>query len=285
MKQAQTAIHIPLTPDPMQGRRRKGAGLGLPVLMMAAALMMPTGALALDRYEGTAHSTRDGSLLYRETHWRYEDQGKPARLVVYRCADGTPFARKRVWAATQSSAPDFEFLDARDGYREGVRRTEGKREVYVQANAKAPMRSRPLANPANAVIDAGFDAFVRSRWTALVKGEKVTAKFLLPSRQTFLGVAIRKVDAAPAKAPPADQLRLGMNLDAWYGFAVPQTTLTYVTTDRWLLRFEGIGTIRDRQGRNQEVRIEFPQRLLVSGAPRSGLDADLGIPLQRQCRG
>jgi len=246
---------------------------------------MPTAAFALDRYEGTAHSTRDGSLLYRETHWRYEEQGKPARLVVYRCADGTPFARKRVWSATQSSAPDFDFMDARDGYQEGVRRAGGRREVYVQANAKAPMRSRALANPANAVIDAGFDAFVRSRWTALAKGEKVTAKFLLPSRQTFLGVAIRKVDAAQATAAAPDQLRLSMNLDAWYGFAVPQTTLTYVTSDRWLLRFEGIGTIRDRQGRNQEVRIEFPKRLLVSGAPRAGLDADLSIPLQRQCRG
>ncbi len=273
-----------IAPPPIQPTRPAAAGLGLPVLVVVA-LLMPTGASALDRYEGTAHSTRDGSLLYRETHWRYEDQGKPARLVVYRCADGTPFARKRVWSATQASAPDFEFLDARDGYREGVRRAGAKREVYVQANAKAPMRSRALANPANAVIDAGFDAFVRSRWTALAKGEKVTAKFLLPSRQTFLGVAIRKVDAAQAKTAAPDQLRLSMNLDAWYGFAVPQTTLTYVTSDRWLLRFEGIGTIRDRQGRNQDVRIEFPQRLLVSGAPRAGLDADLSIPLQRQCQG
>ena len=282
MKQIQTENCISL-PDAKQ-RTEVAARHGLQILL-ATALLAPFGAFALDRYDGTAHSTRDGSVLYRETHWRYQDQGKPARLVLYRCADGTPFARKRVWTGAEASAPDFEFLDARDGYREGVRRTGGKREVYVQANAKAPMRSRQLANPANAVIDAGFDAFVRSRWAALVKGEKVTAKFLLPSRQTFLGVAIRKVDATQAKAAAPDQLRLGMNLDAWYGFALPQTTLTYVTSDRWLLRFEGIGTIRDRQGRNQEVRIEFPQRLLVSGAPRSGLDADLDIPLQRQCRG
>ncbi len=275
-------MHPPLMV--IQRNEPMAAGHGLPILM-AAALLMPSGAFALDRYEGTAHSKRDGSVLYRETHWRYDDQGKPARLVLYRCADGTPFARKRVWTGVQPSAPDFEFLDARDGYSEGVRRAGGKREVYVQANAKAPLRSQQIANPANAVIDAGFDAFVRSRWTALAKGEKVTAKFLLPSRQAFLGVAIRKVDAAQPKVPAADQLRLSMNLDAWYGFAVPQTTLTYVTSDRWLLRFEGIGTIRDRQGRNQEVRIEFPQRLLVTGAPRTGVDADLSVPLLRQCRG
>ena len=70
-----------------------------------------------------------------------------------------------------------------------------------------------------------------------------------------------------------------------YGFAVPQTTLTYLSRDRWLLRFEGIGTIRDRKGRNQEVRIEFPPRLLVTSAPRAELDAALAAPLQQQCRG
>jgi len=156
--------------------------------------------------------------------------------------------------------------------------------VYVQANTGATPRSRQIAYPANAVIDAGFDAFVRAQWSALAKGEKVTAKFLLPSRQAFLGVGIRKIDDAAGKAQAPDQLRLRMNLDAWYGFAVPQTTLTYLTSDRWLLRFEGIGTIRDRQGRNQEVRIDFPKRLLVTSAPQAELDAALSVPLQRQCR-
>lgn len=253
-----------------------------PLILLAVGLLAPAPALALDRYEGSAYSTRDGSLLYRETHWRYLDQGKQARLVLYRCADGTPFARKRVWAGAQPSAPDFDFIDARDGYREGVRRSGGKREVYAQANASSALRARPIGSPANAVIDAGFDAFVRAQWAALANGSKVTAKFLLPSRQAFLGVGIRKIEGVAAPKA-ADQLRLRMNLDAWYGFAVPQTTLTYLASDRWLLRFEGIGTIRDRQGRNQEVRIEFPQRP-TPGAKRADLDAALAVPLQRQCR-
>jgi len=253
-------------------------------LLLLAGLLAPAMASALDRYEGSAYHSRSGSLLYRETHWRYQDQGKQARLVLYRCADGTPFARKRVWAAAQPSAPDFEFLDARDGYREGVRRNGNRREVYVQANTTAPLRSRPIDSPANAVIDAGFDTFVRAKWSALSKGDKVTAKFMLPSRQAFLGVGIRKVDDAPVTPQPKDQLRLRMNLDAWYGFAVPQTTLTYLASDRWLLRFEGIGTIRDRQGKNQDVRIEFPPKLLKS-ASQAELESALTIPLQRQCRG
>ncbi len=249
--------------------------------LMCAGLLAPSAVFALDRYQGSAYSERDGSLLYRETHWRYQDQGKPTRLVVYSCADGTPFARKRVWSGAQAGAPDFEFIDARDGYREGVRRTGGRREVYVQASEKAPMRSRAIDTPANAVIDAGFDAFVRAQWPALAKGGKVTAKFLLPSRQAFLGVGIRKVEAGAAAAP-ADEVRLRMKLDAWYGFAVPETTLIYLGKDRWLRRFEGIGTIRDGKGRNQQVRIEFPQRAAFGA--EADLASALAAPLQRQCR-
>lgn len=253
-------------------------------VLMFAGLLAPSAALALDRYEGSAFSVRDGSLLYRETHWRYQDRGRPARLVIYSCPDGTPFARKQVWTGQQPSAPDFEFVDARDGYREGVRRTGGRREVHVQATTRATPRSRAFETPANAVIDAGFDAFVRAQWPALARGDKVTAKFLLPSRQAFLGVGIRQVDAGAAATAVPDQVRLRMSLDAWYGFAVPETTLTYLARDRWLRRFEGIGTIRDAKGRNQQVRIEFPQRPSTGVTPAQ-LAAALAVPLQRQCRG
>lgn len=253
-------------------------------ILLAAGLIASSAAVAQDRYEGSAYGTRDGKLLYRETHWRYLDQGQQARLVLYTCADGTPFARKRVWAGAQPAAPDFEFVDARDGYREGVRRAGGRREVFVQADAESALRIKPIETPPLAVIDAGFDAFVRAQWSALAKGSKVTARFLLPSRQTFLAVGIRKAEEVPAGAQSKDHLRLRMTLDAWYGFAVPQTTLTYRASDRWLLRFEGIGTIRDRQGRNQAVRIEFPPRL-VAAATRAELEAARTVPLERQCRG
>ena len=248
--------------------------------LLAAALLAPAPALALDRYEGTAHSTRDGRLLYRETHFRYEERGKPARLVLYRCANGTPFERKQVWSGAEPSAPDFEFHDARDGYaRACAARRQARGVCPGRTGAKVRSKHWPAGQR---VIDAGFDAFVRSNGL-LARGEKVTASFLLPSRQAFLGVGIRKIEA-PTGAQSKGQLRLRMNLDAWYGFAVPQTTLTYLADDRWLLRFEGIGTIRDAQGRNQEVRIEFPPRLRVASAPRADLDAALKAPLQGQCR-
>jgi hypothetical protein len=45
---------------------------------------------------------------------------------------------------------------------------------------------------AEAVADAGFDALVPSKWEPLMAGKRVSAAFLLPSRQDFLEVNIRQ---------------------------------------------------------------------------------------------
>ena len=249
---------------------------------MVLSILSPSPAFAAERYEGLAYAKADGKLAYRELHWRYEEQGSPTRLVVYRCPDGTAFARKRVRATADASAPDFEFIDGRDGYREGVRGGGDRREVFVQERRDAAPRMRTLRMGAGVVVDAGFDALVRKRWDELLAGDAVAAAFLLPSRFDLLGVSIRRVESA---AGDAATIRLRMKLDAWYGFAAPQTDLAYRTSDRWLLRFEGIGSIRDANGRNQAVRIEFPPDLHAASVDRAEVDAALALPLSGQCNG
>lgn len=269
--------------QPDQSLRMPASGPRAALVLLALAWLVPSTAWALDRYEGIAYDRQDGELVYREVHWRYEDQDRPARLVLYRCPDGAAFARKRVWAARDAAAPNFEFRDARDGYREGVRGVGADREAYWRAGRERPMEQRTLAFGADAVVDAGFDALIGMRWNALQAGETVAAEFLVPSRLEFLDVSIGKVENPTSAGKGTTHLR--MELDTWYGFAAPQTDLVYRTSDRWLLRFEGIGTIRDEHGRHQEVRIEFPPRLHASDAGRAEFDAALVMPLARSCGG
>lgn len=249
---------------------------------MVLGMLSPSPAFAADRYEGIAYAKADGKLAYREFHWRYEEHGSPVRLVVYRCPDGTAFARKRVRATADASAPDFEFVDGRDGYREGVRGNGDRREVFVQERRDAAPRTRMLRMSAGSVVDAGFDALVRKHWDELLAGDPVAATFVLPSRFDLLDVSIRKMDPATGDT---SMVRLRMKLDAWYGFAAPQTDLAYRTSDRWLLSFEGIGSIRDAHGRNQAVRIEFPPELHAASVDRAEVDAALALPLSGQCDG
>ncbi len=209
-----------------------------------------------ERYEGLAHARQDGRLLYREIHWRYQDKQSWQHLVLYSCPNGVPFARKLLREVPSAEVPDFDFQDARDGYREGVRSQGAQREVYVQSGEKAPLETQTLTMPPGAVIDAGFDAFVRGHWSALSGGASVKVPFLIPSRKDYLDFKI--ADARDAVVDGRSVRRLRMKLNAWYGFALPNIDLAYERDGSRLVEFQGPGTIRDRQGRPLDVRIIFP---------------------------
>ncbi|KRA48745.1 hypothetical protein [Pseudoxanthomonas sp. Root630] len=245
-----------------------------------ACLAVPAGANAdILRQEARAYARKGDTLLYRESHWRYRQDGLAHRLVLYRCPDGRAFARKTVVERASAQAPDFDFEDARDGYREGVRSGPRGRSVYVRTSADATTRERAIALPAGGVIDAGFDASVRLHWDALRAGREVDQPFLLPSRMAYVPVSLRPGAAVRWQGIPAQ--RLTMRLDRWYGFIAPTMQLTYADADQRLLEFAGIATIRDAAGKHQDVRIVFPDPPTPAGA--DALRQARATPLVRTC--
>jgi hypothetical protein len=247
-------------------------------LMLACLPVAPCAEAALTQREDAAVFARDGRLLYRETHWSAGGDD-PRRLVLYRCADGRPFARKRVLAQGSPQAPDFELVDARDGYREGVRTRAGRREVHA-GQVPGDTSAVPLEVPGNGVIDAGFDAAVRRHWDALMSGDTVRMQFLVPSRQRFYPVKVRRDAALDWQGVPA--VRLLMQLDLWFGFVVPPIAVTYARDDRRLLEFAGTGNLRDARQDYPQVRIAFAPR----SAPASAEEVSKAqeIALAGQCR-
>ncbi|OAX54770.1 hypothetical protein [Xanthomonas graminis] len=235
----------PIAPAPLARAR-----LPLAASLCIAVLGAAAPAQAMLHYDGLAYAPDGQQLLYRESHWLRDDG---ARLVLYRCADGSAFARKRI--ADGSIAPDFELVDARSGYREGVRHAGKGRVMFSQRDGQ-PERSAPLpATAAPQVIDAGFDAYLRLHWDALGQGTPQRVAFVLPSALRTLDFQIK-----PAAADAGVQ-RYTLSVDAWYGGVLPNIAVAYTRGDRRLLEFRGIGNVRDARGRYAQVRIEFPERL------------------------
>lgn len=234
------------------------AGTLCAALWLAACLAphaRAAGEPAAQHYLGMAYARDGGRLLYSEEHWIARDSGGERRIVLYRCPNGKPFARKRMYGGIGDDAPDFTFHDRRDGYEEGMTGRGGQRQAYVRRNQSAPRQVANLATPRNAVVDAGFDAYLRGRWEALGAGRDTHIAFLVPSSLQYLNLKIQARDGLDDGQPVR---RFRLDLDAWYGFAAPSIEVVYSRSDRRLLRFEGIGNIRDGQGRTQQVRIEFP---------------------------
>jgi len=252
------------------------------LLLLLPALLSARVALAADAppsgYLGRAFDAQGEVLQYTEQHYLVPDGGTTRRLVLYRCADGAPFARKWVQGDLDDTMPAFELRDARRGYREGAQAAAAGVSVYAQAAAEAPERRAELSPPADGVIDAGFDAFVRRHWEALATGTALPLHFLVPSELRFLPFRVRRVDAA---APGAATFRL--SLGTWYGFMAPHIDVSYEVATQRLSRFSGLSNIRDARGDNLQVRIEFPPTERRAQVDPAEVAAARAAPLDGRC--
>lgn len=252
------------------------------VLACALAGALPVAATVATHQVAVATANSDGRVLYREHHYRYVEAGTPRLIVLYHCPDGTPFARKLLDEGAGGSTPDFDFVDGRDGSGESVRREAGARAVVVRKPGGKLTRVE-LPERRNAVIDAGFDTFVRANWDTLARGESVIAPYLVPGRAQWLDFRIR--NAGDAVEDGVRVRRVKMSLAMWFGFALPSIELTYGRDDRRLRRFRGPGYVRDARGGHPKVRIDFPTPPTSNGADAAAIAAARRVPLTGQCPG
>lgn len=254
-------------------------------LLLAALLALTAGlAQAAVRYEGSAFD-RSGRVAYRETHWRYAEGDIQRRLVLYRCPDGSPFARKRMhWVSATEASPDFDFLDQRDGYREGLDSGPEGRQVFWRANGATAEKRTPIQLQPDAVADAGFDNFVRRHWDALTGGTPLRTVFLVPSDGDVVPVVVRLAPRQQAAAE-SSTVTFSIELDRWYAFAAPAMTVTYDRADRRLREFNGAVTIRNDRGGRQTARVEFPDDGRAAATSHEDIAAATAVPLVARCSG
>jgi hypothetical protein len=261
---------------------RRACALGLTLALAASASALAgTSTDTVRHVEGKAFAGSDGHLMYRESHWLYDDDGNPSRLVLYRCPDGKPFARKLMHDDGNAQAPDFVLDDARNGYQEGVRSAGGKRVIFVRDKKGAQERTAALDTTPMPVIDAGFDAYIRNHWDKLGKDGSDKIPFLVPSRLGTLGFSVKRMADAPVNGRDARQYRL--SLDNMIGFALPHIDVAYDAKTRELLSFNGLANIRGSNGDNVKARIVFDPAQ-DKDVSRADLDGAAKAPLDGQCR-
>jgi hypothetical protein len=231
-----------------------------------AGLLLPALAGADRGYVGLASDPESGRPMYEEHHFlRGTPQAPAQRLVLYRCPDGSAFARKQVRYGKDATAPSFELDDARFGYREGVERVGGKVIAFARRDASsAPSRAAVEATP-RLVADAGFDELVRLHWDELQRGEAVPLDFVVPSRGRSYRFTVRRIGARDIEGEPASVFRLGMS--GVLGWFAPDLEVSYRDSDRRLMQFAGLTNIRENREDSYSARIDFPlAREFVPGA-------------------
>jgi hypothetical protein len=223
-------------------------------------------------YVGQASDKASGKLLYQERHYiKSVNNREQERVVLYSCPNGNAFARKLLRSGG-GNVPEFELLDARTGYREGLKRESAGLRVYFQLSSKKAERSDVVAaDAARLVADAGFDSFVRGNWDALLAKNSVPLNFIVPGQLDYIGFKLNWQKREQIEGRAAEVFKLAPS--GVIGWFVSGIDVSYASDTRQLRRFSGLSNMRDLAGKNYTVNIIFPAASLnvaTSAAEFSG---------------
>jgi hypothetical protein len=249
--------------------------------LLLTGLLLGNTAMANLRYEeAVARDPDNQRALYKEQHWiRFSELVPIERLVVYRCMDGTAFARKRVNYQPSAQAPAFEFIDARKGYVEGLRYKQNKAALWFQPPGAVAERNTLLATN-NLVADAGFNEFIRINWLKLRAGKALPLYFAVPTRLQAYKFNLRQVSESQFSGVPAVTYQL--KLAGLLSLLTDPIEVTYDKSSKRLLRFQGLSNLRNDAGQfDLMAQIDFPQPTRV--ASEEDWQKNISLPL-KACR-
>ena len=245
-------------------------------LLLSGLLLCSTANASLQFEEGIARDPENLRMLYKEQHWiRFSDLVPVERLVLYRCMDGTAFARKRVNYRPSVQAPAFEFVDARKGYGEGLRYKQNQAALWYRPPGTAPEKNALLAVK-NLVADAGFNEFIRLNWLKLRAGKALPLQFAVPTRLQAYKFNLKQTTESLFAGAPAVTYQL--KIAGLLSLIADPIEVTYDKASKRLLRFQGLSNLRNDEGQfDLKAQIDFlrPSR----AAPEEEWQQNLSAPL------
>ena len=239
------------------------------VATVVASIAISSAQAEVSERVGYAYDKQTGAFLYSETHREVQEDGRVVtNTVSYRDDAGKVFAEKHIDFQRSLTMPDFHLVNAENGHVEGARGADEQLNVHFRQFSDSDVRSASVETPQNGIIDAGFDRFIELHWDSLVAGDVIEREFLIPSQLDFYTFEVER-----AKTESLDDFAFELRIKSMFLQVFVQPVLVhYDSRTRSLLRYEGISNIRDREGENFDVRIEFP------GPTRVRAEAGAAIP-------
>lgn len=216
---------------------------------------------------GEAFDRETGELLYRE-YYTLDDHKLPSK-VEYRLPDGQPLATKKLrflmGDPTDRTMPSVEHHNLLTGRLMEVQRDDvegGKISIRYRESHKGALEIAAIPFKKLAVVDAGFDEFVRQYWDRLLAKESLIIYFLMPSRLDFVALRLSYRTIPPnqdewskqavwIQATPANGL---------LRLFVDPIDLYYQRDSRRLIRYSGVSNLVDPSGSSMTVDIRYRYR-------------------------
>lgn len=216
------------------------------------------------QYFGRAYDLSTGKFIYTDNHKEYYAQGKHIYSdIEYKDTEGKVFGKKKIIFDPTPEIPTFKTEDFRDGYVEGADVKGKSVRLFAKRKAEDPLQEKTYTPRSPAVMDGGFDYFVRNNWDRLASGEKMVFYFLAPIQLDDYRFAVEKTKDGEWKGRQALYLKLGIDNIVLKQIVKPFFLVYDVKTKR-ILQFEGLSNINDENGKSLKVKItyDYPKDVL-----------------------
>ncbi len=229
--------------------------LALLVSLVAADQVAPAEQRVV-RFQARAFDLGTGSYLYTEHHAEHYQGGRHVFSDVSYRRGARTLAQKRITFRDSRVAPDYRTVDMRTGYEEGVQRSGGRVRMFARRSSAQALEQRQLGLPQPAVVDGGFDYFIRDNWDALVSGRALYVNFAVPIEMDYFQFRIERVGETIVNGRPAHRFRFRI-ASRFLALLAESIYVDYDKENRRLLQYRGISNINNEHGRSYRARIVF----------------------------
>ncbi|MCW8194248.1 hypothetical protein F6455_05585 [Proteobacteria bacterium 005FR1] len=203
---------------------------------------------------GEARDRNLGELLYHELHY-FSDEGLDHQ-VIYRTPDGEVLAEKKLDYTRSDVQPQLNQQNFACGESIGVSYAEDALKVSYRPDEQEAVETAQVERDSELVIDAGFDNLVRRNWQQVTAGDPLTFDYLVPSRFTSYTFRLKNVDCSES-AEQGWQCFVIEPASWWLRMLVDPISLTYESSSRRLVEFNGLGNIASADCKYPRVKIRY----------------------------
>ncbi len=137
---------------------------------------------------------------------------------------------------------------------ESVVNRNGIYTISYRENNSTDVIIKTLEVPEPAVVDGGFNYFVKNEWDNLVKGSTAHFNFISTARQDYYRFQLSKIESSNenemlVKMEPSNYI-LRVLLDPIY--------ITYNLSTKRIINYTGISNIKDIEGNNLFATLTYP---------------------------
>lgn len=228
----------------------------LATIFLCAGLVAFTSAVETESYTGYAYKEGVKKPVYTEKFTDKTVDGKPSEIITkYYDADNKLIAQRTLNFSKSKFAPDFKTEDLRTGYMEGAESKGKKVRLFMKDDKDSKLKEKTISIPSPAVIDGGFNQYIKENWSQLEKGKTLVFNFAVASRLDYYKMRAVRISATEKTMkikiePERKILRL---------LASP-IVVDYDKSTKRILSYEGISNISDENGDNFTIKLVYPDK-------------------------